>query len=127
MRRLILSTVTAVTLVGGALTGTHANAMPATSGLNASATRLPIAQVRLVCERVWNGYRWVRSCYETGPRYYDGGAGYGFGYGAPSFYLGGGFGHHHHHHHHGHHHHGGHHGGGHHGGGHHGGGHHHHH
>ncbi|WP_315832356.1 hypothetical protein [Bradyrhizobium prioriisuperbiae] len=116
MRRLVFSTVAAVTLVGGSLFGTYANAMPAAGGLTAS-TALPVGQVRLVCERVWNGHRWARSCYETGPRYYDGGAGYG--YGAPGFYFGGGgFGHHHHHHH-GHHHHGGHHGGGHHGGGHH--------
>lgn len=127
MRGLIFSAVAALTLAGGSLVSTSAGAMPRASGVDTFAGHSPIQQVRLVCERVWNGHRWVRSCYETGPRYYGGGAGYG--YGAPGFYFGGGgFGHHHHRHH-GHHggHHGGwHHGGGHHGGGHHGGGHRHH-
>lgn len=44
--------------------------MPIASGLGASVAHELTQQVQLVCRRTWNGYRWVRTCYETAPRYY---------------------------------------------------------
>jgi hypothetical protein len=70
MRRLILAAVTAVTLAGaGLLAGTRAEAMPLAAGLAGAATG-QVETVALVCNPVWNGYAWVRTCYRTGPRYY---------------------------------------------------------
>ncbi|MDE5455608.1 hypothetical protein GWE18_22760 [Bradyrhizobium sp. CSA112] len=113
MRRLILAATAVAALAGaGSLVSTRADAMPANGGLGASVARELTEPVALVCERRWNGYRWARACYETGPDYYYGGPSIVFGFG------GGGLHHHHGHHghhfgHHGHHfgHHGGHHGG----------------
>jgi hypothetical protein len=109
MRRLSLAAAAVATFAGaGSLASTRVDAMPlpGAGGLGVAITGHELTeQVYLVCRRAWNGYRWVRTCYDGGPRYYGGG---------PSMYFGGGhhFGHH-----------GGH-GGGHHGGGGHGGGHH---
>lgn len=105
MRRLILAATVAALAGAGSLVSTRADAMPANGGLGASVAHELTEQVHLVCERRWDGYRWVRACYETGPGYYYGGG--------PSIYFGfggGGFHHHHHGHHGGHHfgHHGGH-------------------
>lgn len=113
MRRLIFAATAVAALAGaGSLVSTRADAMPRTGGLDASVANELTEQVRLVCRRTWNGYRWVRACYETGPRYYDSGPGYYYG-GGPSFYFGGGGFSHHGGHHGGHYggHHGGHHGG----------------
>jgi hypothetical protein len=69
MRRSILAAVAAVSLAGaGSLAAVRAEAMPlvpAPAGIAGQATN-----VRLVCERVWNGFSWTRRCYETRPRYY---------------------------------------------------------
>lgn len=74
MRRLILTAIAAVAIAGvGSFAGTRAEAMPLPSHLSSSLSGLDIApteQVRLVCRRVWNGYRWVRSCYETRRHHY---------------------------------------------------------
>lgn len=118
MRGLIFAATAVATLaVAGSLVSTRADAMPIAiaGGLGASAHE-PAEQVALVCQRRWNGYRWVRACYETGPNYYyDSAPGYYYG-GGPSIYFGfSGRGYHRHHHHghhfghhggHGHHHHG---------------------
>lgn len=80
MRRLVLAAVAAVTLASaGALAVNRAEAMPLAGGLAGAATG-QAEPVALVCNRVWNGYAWVRSCYRTGPRYY-----------APRPYYGGGY------------------------------------
>jgi hypothetical protein len=69
MRRLILAAVAAVTLAGaGSLAGTRAEAMPL-AGLSGAASG-QVETVALVCNPVWNGYAWVRTCYRTYPRYY---------------------------------------------------------
>lgn len=109
MRRLILA-VTAVAALagGGSLASTSADALPLGQlGVVGRATAGQVApeKVHLVCRRVWDGYGWVRRCYQARPRYYDEGPRY-YG-GGPTIHFG--FGHH---------------GGGHHGFGHHGGGHH---
>jgi hypothetical protein len=112
MRRLIFAVTALMALASAAsLFSTRAEAMPTTGGLGASVAHELTEQVGLVCRRTWNGYRWVRACYETGPRYYHSGRGYYYGGGPSMYFGGGGFSHH-----------GGHHGGG--NGGHHGGGHH---
>ena len=129
MRRLSLAAAAVATFAGAgslASTGVDAMPLPGAGGLGVAITGHELTeQVYLVCRRAWNGYRWVRTCYDGGPRYYGSGPRY-YG-GGPSMYFGGG----HHFGHHGGHgggHHFGHHGGGHHGGGghggHHGGGHH---
>lgn len=70
MRRLMLAAVAAVTLAGvGSLAGTRAEAMPLAPGL-AGVAGNPAETVALVCNPVWNGYAWVRTCYRTGPSYY---------------------------------------------------------
>lgn len=112
MRGLIFAATAVATVIGaGSLASTRADAMPVASGIGASVAPELSQYVQLVCRRSWNGYRWVRRCYETAPPYYyDTGPGYY--YGGPSIYFGlGGGGFHHHHHHFGHHgFHGGHHG-----------------
>jgi len=109
MRRLIFAATAVAAIAGaGSLVSTRADARPIAGGLGASVAPELAEQVALVCRRKWNGHRWVRVCYETGPRYYYGGPGYY--YGGPSIYFGGGGFSHHHGHHGGHHgHHGGHH------------------
>lgn len=73
MRRIILA-IAAVMAVSGAGTfvTTGANAMTLNGSGPAAALKDKSAaqEVAYVCRRVWNGYRWVRRCYHTGPRYY---------------------------------------------------------
>ena len=72
MRKLILTAAAAVTVLAtGALTTQRAEAftLPAPSGLAAIANELSLTEdVRLVCQRVWNGRRFVTRCVETRPR-----------------------------------------------------------
>ena len=114
MRCLIVITAAVVATFGaGSLSITAADAMPMVGAQGLSVVPAMTQQVDLVYRRAWNGYRWVRSCYETSPRYYESGSSYYYG-GGPSIYFGSGglgFPHHHHHHHHfGYHGHHGHHG-----------------
>jgi len=89
MRRLILAAIGAAALASaGSLVGSRAEAMP--MGKVGVATG-QAEQVALVCNRVWNGYAWVRQCYQTAPRYYAPAPYYGYGYGGyyrprPRFY-----------------------------------------
>ena len=106
MRHLVFAVAAVAALAGaGSLVSTRADAMPGAGGLGAFVGHALAEQVRLVCQRTWNGYRWVRACYETGPSYYYDEAP-GYYYGGPGIYFGGGgFSHHggHHGHHGGHH------------------------
>lgn len=69
MHRLALAVIAAVAIAGAATLGTpRAEAMTLPGITHAPASQAQ--DVALVCRRVWNGYRWVRSCYRTGPRYY---------------------------------------------------------
>lgn len=88
MRCLIIITATVVATFGAgspSITAADARRMVGAQGL--SVVPAMTQQVDLVCRRAWNGYRWVRSCYETGPRYYDSGSSYYYGAG-PSIYFG---------------------------------------
>lgn len=70
MRRLILAAAAvAAVSAAGSLAASRAEALPLAGGL-AGASTTQAEQVRLVCSRTWNGYAWVRRCYETRPRYY---------------------------------------------------------
>ncbi|HEX7788998.1 MAG TPA: hypothetical protein VF467_00525 [Afipia sp.] len=82
MRRLILATVATASLATAGLFTHRAEAMPLAAGLAGAATA-QAESVALVCNRVWNGYAWVRSCYRTGPRYYAPRPYYGYGYYRP--------------------------------------------
>lgn len=84
MRRLILAAVATASLATAGLITHRAEAMPLAGGLAGAATG-QAESVALVCNRVWNGYAWVRSCYRTGPRYYGYGPRpyYGYGYYRP--------------------------------------------
>jgi len=57
------------------LASAPANAMtlPAPAGLAAAGEAAnPVEQVRTVCRRYWNGYRWRQRCFQTAPRFYGG-------------------------------------------------------
>ncbi len=89
MRRFIIAAAAVAALAGAASLGSNrAEAMQAASGLTAA----PAAeQVYLRCTRVWNGWRWVRSCvdvggYGPGPGYYGPGYGYGGWRPRPRYY-----------------------------------------
>lgn len=70
MRRFIFAAVAALTIAGaGLLAQSRAEAMPLAGGLAGTATG-QAENVALVCNPVWNGYAWVRTCYRTGPAYY---------------------------------------------------------
>jgi hypothetical protein len=70
MRRLIFAAAAvAAVSAAGSLAASRAEALPLADAL-AGATATQAEQVRLVCSRAWNGYAWVRRCYETRPRYY---------------------------------------------------------
>jgi hypothetical protein len=88
MRRLILAAVAALTLAGAGLLAGRAEAMPL-ADLSGAAT--PQAEtVALVCNPVWNGYAWVRTCYRTYPRYYGPRPYYGYSgrrYYRPRYYY----------------------------------------
>jgi len=79
MRRLIFAALGAAALASaGSLASSRAEAMPMG---NVGATTGQAEQVALVCNRVWNGYAWVRQCYRTAPEYYAPRPYYGYGYG----------------------------------------------
>ena len=81
MRRFVLAAVAALALIGaGLFAGSRAEAMPLAGGLAGIATR-QAETVAVVCNPVWNGYAWVRTCYRTAPRYYAPRPYYGYGYG----------------------------------------------
>ncbi len=85
MRRLLIAAAAIITVAGAAvLAAPRAEAMTLPGVVAGSSS---VEQVQLVCRRVWNGYRWVRSCYRAAPAY---GYGYGGGYGGGGY--GGGYG-----------------------------------
>jgi len=70
MRRFVLAAVVALMMAGaGLLAQNRAEAMPLAGGLTGAVTS-PAENVAVVCNPVWNGYAWVRTCYRTGPAYY---------------------------------------------------------
>ena len=70
MRRGVLAAKAALAIAGaGLLAQSRAEAMPLDGGLAGAATG-QTENVALVCNPVWNGYAWVRTCYRTGPAYY---------------------------------------------------------
>jgi hypothetical protein len=88
MRRFVLTAVAALALIGaGLVAGSRAEAMPL-AGLGGAAAG-QAETVAVVCNPVWNGYAWVRTCYRTAPRYYAPRPYYGYGYGGyyrPRYY-----------------------------------------
>lgn len=85
MRRLFIAAATIATIAGAAvLAAPRAEAMTLPGAIAGSGS---VEQVQLVCRRVWNGYRWVRSCYRAAPAY-----DYGYDRPAPRYYGGGGYG-----------------------------------
>lgn len=98
MRRLLIAAAAVATVAGAtALTSPRAEAMTLPGVVSAPKAAEDVA---LICRRTWNGYRWVRTCYESGPSYYGGGGGYGYSGGGyaprpyyeprPRYYGGGG-------------------------------------
>lgn len=71
MRRFII--VAAAVAAAGVLAAAPAQAitLPGAAGLAATGNGLA-HDVRLVCQRTWNGFYWVRRCWQTGPRVYYG-------------------------------------------------------
>ncbi|TAK49289.1 MAG: hypothetical protein EPO23_04460 [Xanthobacteraceae bacterium] len=71
MRRMILAAAAAVVVLGaGSLMASRAEAMtlPGIAPVAGAVSENGMVQdVRLVCRRVWNGYRWVRQCWRAGP------------------------------------------------------------
>jgi hypothetical protein len=96
MHRLLVAAAAALSIAAASsLFASPAAAMslPGAAGLGAAAQNELVQDVRTICRPVWNGWRWVQSCYWVpGPRYY------GYGYYGPRR-------HHWHHHHHRRHHH----------------------
>ncbi|CAN5374156.1 hypothetical protein BH10PSE11_BH10PSE11_35840 [soil metagenome] len=81
MRRFMLAAVAALAFAGiGLMVQSRAEAMPLAGGLAGTATG-QAENVAVVCNPVWNGYAWVRTCYQTAPRYYAPRPYYGYGYG----------------------------------------------
>lgn len=73
MRRFILAIATVMAVAGaGSFIPTSASAMTLNGASPAAAVKDKSAaqEVAYVCRRFWNGYRWVRRCYHTGPRVY---------------------------------------------------------
>lgn len=71
MRRLLIAAAAIATVAGAAIMASpRAEAMTLPGVVAGGGVA---EQVQLVCRRVWNGYRWVRSCYRAGPSYYGGG------------------------------------------------------
>src|SRR5262245_21961585 len=88
MRCLLVAAAAALSIAAASsFAGGRAEAMPL-PGAGALGTVNQdglVENVRHVCRPVWNGFRWVESCYWVpgGPRYY----GYrGYGYGGPRHY-----------------------------------------
>lgn len=93
MRRYLIA-ASAIAAIAGAvvLSAPRAEAMTLPGAVAAPKAA---EDVRLVCSRSWNGYRWVKTCYETGPSYYSGGGDYYAPprtYYPPRPYYGGGYG-----------------------------------
>lgn len=92
MRRLLVAAAAALSIAAASsLIAGRAEAMPlpGAGALGAASQDGLVQDVRTICRPVWNGWRWVQSCYWVpGPRY-----GYGY-YGARRHHY-----HHHHHHH----------------------------
>ena len=88
MRRLFVAAAAALSIAGASLFvvgPAQAMSLPGAAGLGAAAQSGLVQDVRTVCRPVWNGWRWVQSCYWVpGPRYY----GYGPSYGPRRFYGG---------------------------------------
>jgi hypothetical protein len=88
MRRLLVAAAAALSIAGASLLvagSAQAMPLPGAAGLGAAAQSGLVQDVRTVCRPVWNGWRWVQSCYWVpGPRYY----GYGPYYGPRRFYGG---------------------------------------
>ena len=84
MRRLLIAAAAALSLVAtSSMVAGRAQAMPLPgAGDLAAASKSDLVEnVRTVCQTVFNGYRWVRSCYWVpGPRVY------GYGYYGPRYY-----------------------------------------
>lgn len=76
MRRFILAAATAAAVLGaGALIAPRAEAMtlPGAESLAGAVSENSMKEdVALVCRPVWNGWRWVRRCWRTGPPMYFG-------------------------------------------------------
>lgn len=90
MRRVALLAFSALMLAVPFAAG-PASAIPlaAPAGLAAADAQTGMAEnVALVCRRAWNGYRWVRRCYNTGPVYrYSAPPMYQYYYPAPRMYY----------------------------------------
>lgn len=71
MRRLLIAAAAIATVAGAAVMASPRAEAMTLPGVVAGGDA--VEKVQLVCRRVWNGYRWVRSCYRAGPRYYGGG------------------------------------------------------
>ncbi len=74
MRRFIFAAIAASTVAGaGLLAAAPAQAFTLPGAAALAGTENGLAHdVRLVCERTWNGYYWVRRCWQTGPRHFYG-------------------------------------------------------
>lgn len=91
MRRLMFAAAAIVALAGaGTQAVSRAEATPLAGAGHLAGTAAPSAEpVYLRCRRLWNGYRWERSCVDIirpGYGYY--GPGYGY-YGGGYGYYGG--------------------------------------
>ncbi len=82
MRRLLIAAVAIATVAGAAVMASPRAEAMTLPGVIAGGDAAE--KVQLVCRRVWNGYRWVRSCYQAAPSY-------GYGYVQPRRHR-----HHHH-------------------------------
>ncbi|MBN9596493.1 MAG: hypothetical protein J0G36_14200 [Afipia sp.] len=68
MRRFVLAAIAVAALSAGAsLTVSRAEAMPLNPSIGMTGTQTE--EVRLVCTRFWNGYRWDRRCRDVRPHY----------------------------------------------------------
>jgi len=87
MRRLLVAAAAALSIAAASsLVAGRAEAMPlpGAGALGAASQSGLVQDVRTVCRPVWNGWRWVQSCYWVpGPRYYGG---YGYYGGPPRYY-----------------------------------------
>jgi hypothetical protein len=74
MRRLLVAAAAALSLVAASsFVAGRAEALPLAGGAGlGQASRSDLVQdVRTVCRPVWDGFRWVQSCYWVpGPRFY---------------------------------------------------------
>lgn len=93
MRRFLIAAVAIATFASAAvLAAPRAEAMTLPGAI---ATPKVTEDVRLVCRRSWDGYRWVRTCVEVHDGYGYGGGGYVEPrpyYPPRGYYGGGGYG-----------------------------------